>query len=108
MMAVQSSGSRRLCLVSTRPVCWSVASRLLVRDEAVVMSGVARAFSHLALVVTDVQKVTAFYVDAFGFERGAPWSSSGRRVAGLMDVEPDGFDGVYLALGDFRLELLSY
>lgn len=72
------------------------------------MTGAARAFSHLALVVTDLEKVAAFYVDTFGFERGASWFSSGRRVAGLMDVEPDGFDGTYLALGDFRLELLTY
>jgi catechol 2,3-dioxygenase-like lactoylglutathione lyase family enzyme len=72
------------------------------------MPGTARAFSHLALVVTDLEKVAAFYVDTFGFERGASWFSSGRRVAGLMDVEPDGFDGTYLALGDFRLELLNY
>ena len=72
------------------------------------MSKGPRAFSHLALVVTDLEKLARFYVDALGFERGQPWAAAGRRVAGLMDAEPDGFDGVYLALRDFRLELLSY
>lgn len=65
-------------------------------------------FSHLALVVTDADKLADFYVHAFGFERGAPWPAAGRRFAGLMDAQPDGVDGVYLALGDFRLELLTY
>ena len=72
------------------------------------MSKEPRAFSHLALVVTDMEKLARFYVDALGFGRGQPWGAAGRRVAGLMDAEPDGFDGVYLALGDFRLELLAY
>lgn len=72
------------------------------------MSVTERAFSHLALVVTDLEKLAGFYVHALGFERGAPWAAAGRRVADLMDVEPDGFDGLYLALGDFRLELLVY
>jgi catechol 2,3-dioxygenase-like lactoylglutathione lyase family enzyme len=72
------------------------------------MSEAQRVFSHLALVVTDVEKLAGFYVHTFGFERGTPWSAAGRRFAGLMDAEPDGVDGVYLALGDFRLELLAY
>ncbi|MFJ6569334.1 VOC family protein [Streptomyces sp. NPDC091292] len=72
------------------------------------MPGAARVFSHLALVVTDMDTMADFYVDAFGFVRGTPWQAAGRRLAGLMDVEPDGLDSVFLALGDFRLELLAY
>ncbi|GGM64632.1 VOC family protein [Dactylosporangium sucinum] len=72
------------------------------------MPKAARAFSHIALAVTEVEKLARFYVDALGFERGAPYAAAGRRVATLMDAEPDGFDGVFLRLGDVLLELLAY
>ncbi|WP_216892641.1 VOC family protein [Nocardia alni] len=69
---------------------------------------VEHVFSHLALVVTDVEKVATFYVEGLGFRRGERYSAAGRRVSGLMDIEPDGFEGVFLGRGDFRLELLGY
>lgn len=72
------------------------------------MVNAQHAFSHLALAVTDLEKVADFYVNALGFERGVPYSAAGRRVAVLMDAEPDGFEGIFLALGEFRLELLEY
>ena len=68
----------------------------------------SRAFSHLALVVVDLDAMAAFYVTAFGFERGEAYVSAGRRVAGLMECAPTGFRGVLLRKGDFLLELLAY
>jgi catechol 2,3-dioxygenase-like lactoylglutathione lyase family enzyme len=72
------------------------------------MSKPVRVFSHLALSVTDMDKLARFYIDALGFQRAAPYSAAGRRVAALMDAEPDGFDGLFLRMDDFLLELLSY
>jgi predicted enzyme related to lactoylglutathione lyase len=66
------------------------------------------AFSHLALVVEDIDSMTAFYADAFGFRRSEPYAAAGRRVAGLMECDPQGFRGVFLSGGGLLLELLRY
>ncbi|MDG4668046.1 VOC family protein [Mycobacterium sp. 236(2023)] len=72
------------------------------------MARVERVFSHLALAVTDLERLASFYVEALGFRRGERYSAAGRRLAGLMDCEPDGFEGIFLGLNEFRLELLQY
>jgi predicted enzyme related to lactoylglutathione lyase len=66
------------------------------------------AFSHLALVVGDIESMASFYADALGFRRGEPYTSAGRRVAGLMECDPQGFTGVFLSGGGLLLELLQY
>jgi glyoxylase I family protein len=71
-------------------------------------SAAARAFSHLALSVGDLDAMAAFYVDAFGFEQGPTYQSAGRRLAGMMECEASGFRGVFLRSGEFLLELLQY
>jgi lactoylglutathione lyase len=71
-------------------------------------TGATAAFSHLALVVGDIDPMASFYVDAFGFQIGETYTSGGRRVAGLMECDPQGFTGVFLGRGSFLLELLQY
>lgn len=65
-------------------------------------------YSHLAVNVSDLAASTAFYVEAFGFVPGRPYRAGGRRLATFMDVDPAGFDGVFLRLGDVMVELLAH
>jgi glyoxylase I family protein len=65
-------------------------------------------FSHLALSVADLPRMSRFYSEALGFESGETYRGEGRSVRGLMEIEGDGFDGVFMRRGDFFLELLAY
>lgn len=72
------------------------------------MSTVGAAFSHLALSVSDLKASQSFYVSAFDFQPGRPYSGSGRQLATFMDVDPAGFSGIFLLRGQFLLELLEH
>jgi catechol 2,3-dioxygenase-like lactoylglutathione lyase family enzyme len=66
------------------------------------------AFSHIALSVADLDKSSSFYALALGFVEGQAYSAAGRRIAGFMECQPDGFEGRFLRLGPVLLELLAY
>jgi catechol 2,3-dioxygenase-like lactoylglutathione lyase family enzyme len=68
----------------------------------------AKAFSHLAISVSDLDVARRFYNEALGFTPGRAYRSAGRGLAGLMEASPDGFSGIFLCLGDFLLELLAH
>jgi glyoxylase I family protein len=69
---------------------------------------VEATYSHLALNVADLATSTAFYVDAFGFAPGRPYTAGGRRLASFMAVDPAGFDGVFLRCDGGTIELLAH
>jgi glyoxylase I family protein len=65
-------------------------------------------FSHIAMSVADLERAVDFYTGVFGFSAGKPYAAAGRRVAALMEADPQGFDGVFLRLDDLLLELLAH
>jgi catechol 2,3-dioxygenase-like lactoylglutathione lyase family enzyme len=72
------------------------------------MTGPSAALSHLALSVSDLDRLRRFYEEAFGFESAEVYESKGRRAAALMETSPDGFRGVFLRRGPVLIELLQY
>lgn len=65
-------------------------------------------FSHIAVSVAHLGRATDFYTGVFGFRAGKPYAAAGRRVAGLMEADPRGFDAVFLRLGEVLLELIAH
>ena len=65
-------------------------------------------FSHIAVSVADLERAVDFYTGVFGFTAGKPYAAAGRRVAALMEADPQGFDGIFLRLDDLLLELLAH
>ncbi len=66
------------------------------------------AFSHVALVVSDLERSLAFYRDGLLGKPGRIYHAAGRRVASLMGIPSSGFRGVFLRYGQAHLELLEY
>ena len=66
------------------------------------------ALSHVALCVFDLERSTAFYVEALGCLPARPYHGTGPEVSRLMEVPDADFDGVFLRCGTGFIELLRY
>jgi catechol 2,3-dioxygenase-like lactoylglutathione lyase family enzyme len=69
----------------------------------------AAAFSHLAIVVDDIDVSRRFYEAVFGFTSAdAEFRGSGDQLAAIMGVEQAAVEGLFMRRGSFVLELLRY
>jgi catechol 2,3-dioxygenase-like lactoylglutathione lyase family enzyme len=69
----------------------------------------AAAFSHLAIVVDDIDASRQFYEAVLGFTPAdAVFRGSGDQLASIMGVERAAVEGLFMRRGPFVLELLRY
>ena len=87
--------------------CRAVGWRSTRRD----VSGDQRpaAFSHLAIVVDDIEVSRRFYEAVFGFTSAAAvFRGSGDQLATIMGIERAAIEGLFMRRGPFVMELLRY
>jgi catechol 2,3-dioxygenase-like lactoylglutathione lyase family enzyme len=66
-------------------------------------------FNHVGHCVTDIDRSRRFYEEVLGFEYWRAYDPPDEMTAKLLGLaEPVGARAVYLRLGEFVLELLSY
>jgi lactoylglutathione lyase len=66
-------------------------------------------FNHVGQCVVDLERATRFYVELFGFEVDRELAVPDAAVGSFLGVEhPLGLRVVYLRLGEFQLELLTF
>jgi catechol 2,3-dioxygenase-like lactoylglutathione lyase family enzyme len=67
------------------------------------------AYSHVAIVVTDIDRCAAFYREVFGFvPAGRTFRGSGEELGRIMGVPSPTIEGLFMSCDGFVIELLHY
>ena len=64
--------------------------------------------NHVGLCVTDLDRARRFYTEALGFTFVRDLQPPDALTGQLLEIDQPNLTAVYLALGDFTLELLHY
>jgi catechol 2,3-dioxygenase-like lactoylglutathione lyase family enzyme len=66
------------------------------------------AFAHVALGVSDIDRLARFYCNVLGFESATTYQAAGKKVSTFMDTSARSFRGQFLRREAFHLELIQY
>ena len=70
--------------------------------------GAIRAFSHIGICVSDLERSVAFYRDALGFTEVRRLDVTGEATETLLGLQDVDLDAVFLERDGMRIELLHY